>query len=196
MKDGGASSPPPLLLFSPHDNLQAHESQENQRWSKRQHRTGDSGMAFNIRRVVTGHDESGKAVVAIDEIATNLVSRRPGHASYVIWSNDKTPADNEERADGGLRDVADCAEQGAIFRVIEYAPGVAPRMHRTLTIDSGEIVMRLDDSEVTLRAGDCLVQRGTIHDWVNKTNEPCVMAFVLIASKPLTKAGEQMPAAG
>ena len=158
-------------------------------------------MAFKIRRVVTGHDAAGRAVVEIDEPAANLVSRRPGHASYVIWSNKETPADNQESGDAGLRDVGDCAAEGAIFRVIEYAPGVAPRMHRTLTIDyavvlSGEIVMRLDESEVTLRAGDCLVQRGTIHDWINVTNEPCVMAFVLIAAKPLTKEGAPVHATG
>ena len=158
-------------------------------------------MAFSIRRVVTGHDAAGRALVAIDEVAANLVSRRPGHASYVIWSNAATPADNDEDGDAGLRDVADCGQDGAIFRVIEFAPGVAPRMHRTLTVDyavvmSGEILMRLDDSEVTLRAGDCLVQRGTIHDWVNTTDKPCVMAFVLIAAKPLTSAGKAMGATG
>jgi quercetin dioxygenase-like cupin family protein len=158
-------------------------------------------MAFSIRRVVTGHDAAGRAVVAIDEIAANLVSRRPGHTSYVIWSNDTTPADNDEDGDAGLRDIADCGQEGAIFRVIEFAPGVAPRMHRTLTVDyavviSGEILMRLDDSEVTLRAGDCLVQRGTIHDWVNTTDQPCVMAFVLIAAKPLISSGKEMDATG
>ncbi|MDB5546248.1 MAG: cupin domain protein [Hyphomicrobiales bacterium] len=158
-------------------------------------------MVFSIRRVVTGHDAAGRAVVAIDEIAANLVSRRPGHTSYVIWSNDTTPADNDEDGDAGLRDIADCGQEGAIFRVIEFAPGVAPRMHRTLTVDyavviSGEILMRLDDSEVTLRAGDCLVQRGTIHDWVNTTDQPCVMAFVLIAAKPLISSGKEMDATG
>lgn len=56
-------------------------------------------MVFSIRRVVTGHDAAGRAVVAIDEIAANLVSRRPGHTSYVIWSNDTTPADNDEDGD-------------------------------------------------------------------------------------------------
>jgi mannose-6-phosphate isomerase-like protein (cupin superfamily) len=167
-------------------------------------RTGDERereMTFKIRRVVTGHDANGRAVVSIDALAANPVSRRAGHASYVIWSNKDTPADNEENGDAGLRDINDCAEDGAIFRVIEFSPGVAPRMHRTLTVDyavvlSGEIDMRLDDSQVTLRAGDCLVQRGTIHDWVNATNEPCVMAFVLIAAKPLTKAGAAMHATG
>jgi hypothetical protein len=40
------------------------------------------------------------------------------------------------------------------------------------------------------------LQRGTIHDWVNVTDQPCLMAFVLIVSKPLTKAGSPLPAAG
>ena len=35
-------------------------------------------MALQIRRVVTGHDASGRAVVKIDEVAKNLVSSRPG----------------------------------------------------------------------------------------------------------------------
>ena len=43
-------------------------------------------MALKIRRVVTGHDASGKAVVAIDEICKNVISRRPNHESCVIWS--------------------------------------------------------------------------------------------------------------
>ena len=49
---------------------------------------------------------------------------------------------------------------------------------------SGEIDMELDDSTVHLKAGDVLVQRGTIHNWVNRGTEPCVIAFVLIAAEP------------
>jgi quercetin dioxygenase-like cupin family protein len=63
-----------------------------------------------------------------------------------------------------------------------------PGMHKTDTIDycvvlSGEIWAVLDESEVLLRAGDVLVQRGTNHAWSNRTGEPCVIAFVLIAAK-------------
>jgi mannose-6-phosphate isomerase-like protein (cupin superfamily) len=66
-------------------------------------------------------------------------------------------------------------------------------MHRTNTVDyaivlSGEIYAVLDEGEVLLRAGDCLVQRGTRHAWSNRTEKPCVIAFVLIAAKPLTLA--------
>ena len=80
-------------------------------------------------------------------------------------------------------------------------PGVAPRVHRTDSIDyavvmSGEIDMQLDDSEVHLQAGDVLVQRGTIHNWVNRGDEPCVIAFVLIDAKPVTAGGRTLHAEG
>jgi quercetin dioxygenase-like cupin family protein len=154
-------------------------------------------MTIQVRRVVTGHDAQGRAIVTIDEIAKNVVSRREGHSSTVIWSNADTPADNSEAGDQGLRDIADSAQSGSIFRVIEYAPGVASRMHRTVTVDyavviSGEIEMGLDDGvKVLLKAGDVLVQRGTIHDWINRGDVPCVMAFVLTTAKPLEVGGAQ-----
>jgi len=43
--------------------------------------------------------------------------------------------------------------------------------------------MQLDKQEVHLKAGDVVIQRGTIHNWVNRGAEPCVMLFVLIATK-------------
>jgi len=66
--------------------------------------------------------------------------------------------------------------------------GLAPRhpfMHRTRSIDyaiimSGEIDMLLDDGEVHFKAGDVLVQQGTNHAWVNRGNETCRIAFILI----------------
>jgi mannose-6-phosphate isomerase-like protein (cupin superfamily) len=81
-----------------------------------------------------------------------------------------------------------------VFRVIEFEPGVAPRNHRTDSIDyavvvSGEIDMEMDDTIVHLKAGDVLVQQGTIHNWVNKGTEPCVIAFVLISSDGNTAVG-------
>jgi uncharacterized cupin superfamily protein len=55
-------------------------------------------------------------------------------------------------------------------------------MHRTSTVDyvvviKGEIVLVLDDSEVTLRQGDVVVQRGTDHAWENRSSTPARMAF-------------------
>lgn len=63
-----------------------------------------------------------------------------------------------------------------------------PTMHRTKTIDyalilSGEIDMLLDDSEIHLKPGDVVIQRGTNHAWVNHGNQPCQVAFILVDAK-------------
>jgi len=56
--------------------------------------------------------------------------------------------------------------------------------------------MELEDSVVHLKAGDVLVQRGTIHNWVNRGSQPCVMAFVLIDAKPVEVSGKVLSAVG
>jgi quercetin dioxygenase-like cupin family protein len=158
-------------------------------------------MTLTIRRVVTGHDEHGRARVAIDEVCKNIVSRRPSHASCVVWSTGRFPADNAEDLDGATREVATTDPGGTVFRIVEYRPGVAPRNHRTESLDyavvlSGEIDMELEDTVVRLHAGDVLVQRGTVHNWVNRGTEPCVIAFVLVAANPLERGGRRLDAVG
>jgi mannose-6-phosphate isomerase-like protein (cupin superfamily) len=104
-------------------------------------------------------------------------------------------------ADEGLRQVGTTLKNGTVFRVVEFGSGVAPRNHRTDSIDyavvvSGEIDMELTDSVVHLKAGDVLVQRGTIHNWVNRGTQPCVIAFVLIDAKPVEADGKVLNAVG
>src|SRR6266436_7773896 len=158
-------------------------------------------MSLKIRRVVTGHDQNGRAVVAIDELCQNVISRRPNHSGCVVWSTGEFPTDNSTDLDGGAREVATTDPNGTVFRLVEYGPGVVPRNHRTDSIDyavvmSGEIDMEMDGTAVHLKAGDVLVQRGTIHNWVNKGTSPCVIAFVLVAAKPVTAGGKVLSAVG
>jgi mannose-6-phosphate isomerase-like protein (cupin superfamily) len=158
-------------------------------------------MTLNVRRVVTGHDTSGHAVVKIDEISSNVTSSRPGQSACVIWTTDASPADNSGEHDEGLRKTGTTLANGTVFRIVEYGPGVSPRVHRTDSIDyavvmAGEIDMQLDDGEVHLKAGDVLVQRGTIHNWVNRGTVPCVIAFVLVDARPVAVAGSVLHASG
>jgi len=158
-------------------------------------------MSLQVRRVITGHDERGRAIVSIDEPVKNIYSSRPGTTASVIWTTDRTPADNSGNDDAGARKVGLTLAGGTVFRVIEFSPGNAARMHRTDSVDyaiviAGEIDMALDDSEVHLKAGDVLVQRGTIHNWINRGDRPCVMAFVLVDAKPVTVAGKTLQAEG
>ena len=158
-------------------------------------------MSLKVRRVVTGHDASGRAVVKIDEVARNVSSRRPGASSTVIWSTDAFPVINEGDDDLGQRVTGTTLENGTVFRVVRYEPGVVPRRHRTDSVDyavvmSGEIDMELDGETVTLKAGDVLVQRGTVHNWVNRGKDVAVVAFVLVAAKPVTVGGKTLAAVG
>src|SRR5205809_8125108 len=85
---------------------------------------------MNIRRVVTGHDKQGRAIVRVDEICRNVISRRPRHQSCLIWSTGSFPAENSHDADGGAREVGTDQPNGPVVRIVEYQPGVAPRHDR------------------------------------------------------------------
>ena len=120
----------------------------------------------------------------------------------MIWTSEGFPVDNDGSADGSARNIGTATlANGAVFRVVSFGPGVSPRNHRTDSIDyatviSGEIDMELDGTSVHLKAGDLLVQRGTIHNWVNKGTAPCVIAFVLVGAKPVTAGGKVLNAVG
>ncbi len=64
-----------------------------------------------------------------------------------------------------------------------------PTMHKTDSVDylvviSGEMWMVMEKGEVLLKAGDCIVQRGTNHAWKNVSDKPCLLAAVLIDAQP------------
>ena len=173
---------------------------------------------MGVRRVVTGHDRNGKAIVISDAEAANIVrpDHRPGVAIHNLWRTDASPAEvfgAEETTDQTIGLLP--PQHGSIFRLIDFPPekgwiddldpeaaraawasigaegvGVTgtpphPLMHRTETIDyalclEGEIVMVLDDSEVLIKQGDAVIQRGTNHAWSNRSDAVCKMMFVLV----------------
>src|SRR5579859_6485363 len=92
---------------------------------------GERTMTLKLRRVVTGHDSNGKAMVKIDEQVKNVISGRPGANSSVVWSTDKFPTDNDDNFDGAQRKVSTSHDTGTVFRVVQFNPGVTPRNHRT-----------------------------------------------------------------
>ena len=158
-------------------------------------------MSLELRRVVTGHDNTGKAVVLFDEISKQVTTSRPGATACVVWTSESFPVSNEGAADEATRKVGTTLDNGTVFRIVRFDPGVASRNHRTDSVDyavvmSGEIDMDLDGSVVHLKAGDVLVQRGTIHNWINRGKEPCMIAFCLIAAKPVTAGGKVLSAHG
>ena len=147
-----------------------------------------------IRRVVTGHDAGHVAKVLMDSPATNSKGPGTGLVSTLIWSTDRTPAQvpvGKEIEDMGARMLGSAPPPyGSRFAVIDFPPGVISAMHRTETVDyviviEGEIDMDMDASTVKLHQGDVMVQRGTNHAWVNRSDQKARVAFVLIDAEPL-----------
>ena len=159
-------------------------------------------MAFSLRRVVTGHDENGKAIVKIDEVMSEPRSNRPGNEGHGIWGTDVYPANLNTDADGKTIEPGPPGSTASKIRVTQYSPGVTSRMHRTHSLDyvvimKGEIDMALDDGVIVhLKEGDVCVQNGTIHNWVNNGTEPCVVAFILLAADPIVVNGKELEITG
>ena len=113
-----------------------------------------------------------------DRRGRQATSEKAGPAPWrhAIWTTEGFPVNNDSQDDAGARPVQTTLPGGTIFRVIEFKPGVQARNHRTDSIDyivvmAGEIDMEMDGTMVHLKAGDVLVQRGTIHNWINNGTE-------------------------
>ncbi len=139
------------------------------------------------RRIVTGHDASGRSVVVSD--APNPKMLDIGTAAFhEIWITDRMPvpiaATEPEPTDRPVR--VPPPPNGVMVRFTEMAPGGESPMHRTETVDvgvvlEGETWLLLDDgSETLVRAGDAVVQRGTNHAWENRSDRTTRMAFILV----------------
>jgi hypothetical protein len=143
------------------------------------------------RRVVTGHDATGKSVVLEDGAPPQ---HHPMHGPAVgadffeIWN---VPAAEPELVpvearEPNERDFTIMPPSGHLLRIIDIYPasqgGKRTVMHRTQTLDyvvviEGSVVLILEDSEIVLAKSDVVVQRGTNHAWENRSEEIARLAF-------------------
>ena len=147
---------------------------------------------MKFRRVVTGHNKEGKSCVKWDSEIEPILGR-PGFSNIPMWATKNLPAEMTEE-DPNTWELGTSLAGGSVFRFGRYEPGVSGRWHRTDSVDyaiclSGEMWMELDEGLVHLKPGDVVIQRGTIHNWVNRGKEVCIMAFVLIATEGAKSTG-------
>lgn len=159
-------------------------------------------VARHVRRIVTGVDATGRSAVvadapvavpgglwltpaapastnAADPLPTGALPRvpAPGSGGTALLVADISP---------GLPTVPDVdALRSAGLIVTADRLARHPHFHATATLDycvclEGEVTCVLDDGEAVLQPGDVLVQRGTQHAWLNRTDRPARMLFVLV----------------
>ena len=156
-------------------------------------------MRQPVRRVVTGHDEEGRARFVVDETLSLAGPPDAGFAAALIWTTAAVPADNGDPQDGAKREAGMTLKGGSVIRTVDAAPGFLSPAHRTLSIDyavvvSGVLELELEDGEVRrMGPGDVVVQRGTLHTWRNPSaTDWCRVVFILIEAAPLVIAGRAL----
>ncbi|MGC1523947.1 MAG: cupin domain-containing protein [Steroidobacteraceae bacterium] len=154
-------------------------------------------MSRSTRRVVTGHDSLGKSVVLSDGPPPQHHSM---HGSGVgadfneMWSDARTVPELSSAvvAEPNERPFTIMPAAGHLLRILDVYPlamgGKRTVMHRTRTLDyvvviEGELLLILDDSEVILKPGDVVVQRGTDHAWENRSGTIARAAFFHIDAR-------------
>jgi quercetin dioxygenase-like cupin family protein len=160
-----------------------------------------SHVGLKPRRIVTGHDGKGRAVFRlVDELQPRKIPS--GDAAFaLVWSEQAVPVDLNDETDGNTRDPGLTLDGGSVIRLVDMLPGGESPMHRTNSVDYGivlygEVELELDDGAVEVcRAGDIIVQRGTIHLWRNPSaTETCRIVFVLTqAIRPYRYQGTALP---
>ncbi len=153
---------------------------------------------MSVRRIVTGHDQAGRAVIVEDAALPGAgIAEDAGRADvrfFQVWATHEMPVDLGDAAMARQREGSTTTilgtGQGTVIRIGELDPGSRSPMHRTESLDygiclEGECEMELDGGEtVTVHAGDVVVQRGTNHVWHNRGTQPCRFAWILLDAEP------------
>ena len=161
---------------------------------------------LRVRRIVTGHDGDGKAVIVADELMPGRGlaedADRTDATFFQLWATHEMPVDVSDAAARRQREGS--AETiigsgcGTVLRIGVLAPGARSPMHRTESLDygiclEGECVMETDGGDsVTIRAGDVVIQRGTNHVWHNLSDAPCRFAWILLDAEPAEIGGRRL----
>jgi hypothetical protein len=143
-----------------------------------------------MRRLVTGHGESGKAeFVSVGEVPRK--ERLPNSKNEINFCWATTSSTSLPHSGGDVTtSLASVMPPpgGTTFLMMHFAPRFKSAMHATDTVDyctvvSGEIWLVLEDgTEERVGPGESVIQNGTLHAWDNRSAETCVMSSVMIAT--------------
>lgn len=110
----------------------------------------------------------------------------PGGVSFLLV---QIPPDSD-LAGKSDEEIARIKAPHGMIETASEGGGNHPGMHATNTMEytvmlSGEQTLLLEDGEITLRAGDTLVNRGITHAWENRGSGPAIKAVICIDAQPL-----------
>lgn len=146
-------------------------------------------MIWRVRRVLTGHDASGRSAFIADGLAPNVkeMASMPGLALTDLWETGAAPASNSGDKDAAERPVRlEPPKNGTLLRIVEFPPDSAwrqgadagaafksigaghakdrassdPMMHKTSTVDY--IIVLKGEIYAIMETGEKLLKAGDI----------------------------------
>ncbi|KAJ9138094.1 hypothetical protein NKR23_g8677 [Pleurostoma richardsiae] len=152
-------------------------------------------------RFITDHNAEGLAIFNKDIPETVSATIIPtGDTLYLDYVTNEFPSDPSKDLATYQHYLTNTpgitVPGGTVLSMIDVAPASDGPLHRTVSLDyavviEGDVELVLDSGEVrTMRRGDIVVQRGTMHRWRNVSQtEWARVLFVLQDSKPVKVAG-------
>ena len=160
-----------------------------------------------LTHYITGHDAStGKAIIQSTRPGSWVPVLKGANAFNVIYTTSEFPVSLNNDRDLQTHDEVLSSKKlglvnknGTVCRIVDFAPGTQPLMHRTQSLDYGVVLegtleMSLDSGETKLlHRGDVAVQRATMHGWRNQSKtEWARMLFVLQDCQPVVIDGKSL----
>src|SRR5829696_5174025 len=162
------------------------------------------GMELTARRIVSGNDADGRAVIVSDGAPPNTIRANGFAVATWLWLGGPpaTVDDGGDEPVGLIRiepPVGGCSvriirfpgtrEGGGDWIRVDGDDSDEPGMHATDTLDfmvvvDGRIVLGLDDGEHELGPGDVVIQRGNRHRWRVVGDDPCTYVVCMLRPDP------------
>jgi len=138
-----------------------------------------------MRVVTTGTDDAGRSFIVSVAEHTDPPANEAVHEIY----NDSLSVVPHGQRSGAFMDIAP-RPGGAMWRVFDFSPGLVYDKHFTTSIDfdvvvEGAVRLGLDDGEVELVAGDCVLIRGDSHSWA-AGERGCRMLVAILGASGVT----------
>ncbi|WP_043455671.1 hypothetical protein [Pseudarthrobacter phenanthrenivorans] len=139
------------------------------------------------RRVVVGVNSSGASAVVSDDGSIPTTELANGIILQEVWQQRDVPAKplDHPQPDWTLGPAAPTA--GAVVRILTVPGGhgsgpEGPDLHtdaslHVITMLEGELIIALEDGNATLRTGDSIILRGSMHDLRNEQADPATFVY-------------------
>jgi hypothetical protein len=105
-----------------------------------------------VRRIVTGHDADGKAVVLIDAPTPYVNQRGEGNVTQLLWITNESPVDlSHTRDQASQKTGVPPPKSGSVCRIVDFAP------------IKGELPLGGDPAADGDRPGDARLPAASVH---------------------------------